>query len=123
MIFNVLALALLRGALRLGLAPVSAIIRRALAAVRKDDLDGAVQLYFDAAARDFSSEKVQVLREILISEIRFRKKALIERATILAENSKPLPEAKSEIASCESAIKILDGFLVRLGAVTSTEEN
>jgi hypothetical protein len=116
MIWNVFALSAARYLFRLGLAPKGAVIRRALSALRKDNLDLAVNSYFDLAKRDFSSEKVQVLREILISEISYRKKLLLERIENL-KSSSDMEEAKRqrEIDGCQNAIKILDEYLGRLG--------
>ena len=116
MIWNVFALSAVRYLFRLGLAPKGALIRRALSALRKDNLDLAVHSYFDLAKRDFSSEKVQVLREILVSEISYRKKLLLERIENLARPSeRNEADRQKEIEGCQNAIKILDEYLGRLG--------
>lgn len=117
MIWNVLALSGLRLLFRLGLAPSSVLIRRSLKALHRDDLTGAVNAYFEAARRDFSSDKVAVLREILISEIKFRKQILVERVARLESLS--FGERKAvgdEIEACRQARGLLDDYLRRLGA-------
>lgn len=117
MIWNIFALSAVRYLFRLGLAPKSALIRRALTALRKDNLALAVDTYFDLAKKDFSSEKVQVLREILVSEISYRKKLLIERIASLQGSEDAGEEAiKREIDACQDAMRFLDEYLGRLGA-------
>ena len=79
MIQNVILMALVRAAMRAGYVPQKMLIARALRALNKDDLDGALESFLVAAKRDAGNEKLQVLREILVSEIKFRRKALKQR--------------------------------------------
>ena len=92
---------------RLNIYPTGFYVKRALSSVRTDDLDAAIEYYQRAAAKDFGNEKVKVLREILASEIRHRKKLLTDR--------KSAPESDSDNDECEKGVRLLDGFLVRLG--------
>ncbi len=92
---------------RLKVYPTGFYVRRALSALNDDDLDGAAEYYQFAAAKDFSDEKVIVLREILASEIRHRKKLLTDRMNGT--------ENIAQIVECEKGLKLLDAFLTRLG--------
>ena len=122
MIWNVLALSAIRLLFRTGLAPRSLVIRRSLSSLKSDDLTSAVNLYFEAAGRDFSSEKVEVLREILVSEIKFRKQVMEKRSQELSGDASE-STASREIAACYSAVEVLDGFLQRLGADLATQSD
>lgn len=116
MFIQFFAIVALRYAFRFGIAPEGMMVRRALAALKKDDLDLAVDTYFELAKKDFSSEKVQVLREILISEIKFRKQALQKRLYEIESKTTDFNgESKQEKQAGARALKILDRFLNRLG--------
>jgi len=116
-IINIAALFALRLLIRLGAAPRGVIVRKSLSALSRDDLTSAVDFYFDAAKRDFSSEKVQVLREILVSEIRFRQKVLADRMRDLAAEKHGDPQTSAaELDACGKAEKLLEDYLTRLGA-------
>lgn len=116
MIWNILAFSAIRYLFRLGLAPKGSVIRQALIALKKDDLGSALDSYFMLAKADFSNERVQVLREIIISEIKYRKKVLHERMEQLKDNTtNGALENDREFQSCREALSILDGYLGRLG--------
>ncbi len=91
---------------RLKIYPTGFYVKRALTAIQSDDLDSAVEYYLQAAAKDFGNEKVIVLREILGSEIRHRKKLLADRNT---------EKDSTQSDECEKGLALLDGFLARLG--------
>ncbi len=105
-IVHALAIIALKVATRLpkgwGLYPAGFYVGQALAALKTDDLDRAMEFFRLAAARDFTNTRVRVLGEILANEIRFRKSALIRRRD----------EGDS---SARAGIAVLDGFLTELG--------
>jgi hypothetical protein len=105
MIGHALALLLLKVASRapkgMGIYPVSLFVRQSLAALARDDLDGAMTFYAHALARDAGHERVRVLREILTSEIRFRRKALAADRGETGE-------------AAQRGLRVLDGFLAVL---------
>ena len=126
MIWNILAIPALRYLFRVGLAPKAALIRRSLNALRKDDLELAIATYFELARRDFSTKKVQILREILVSELRYRKKVLYERTKALEKKFQNFEQShddvpkeqdniEKEIAACHNAVEILNKYLGRMG--------
>ena len=116
MIWNILAISAMRYLFRLGIAPKGSVIRQSLTALKKDDLGGALDNYFLLARTGFSADRVQVLREIIISEIKYRKKVLQERIAELDKNgSKNSSESDRERKGCKDALSILDGYLGRLG--------
>jgi hypothetical protein len=124
MVWNLLALAAIRGLFKAGLAPQGMVIRRALIAIKKDNLSEAVDIYTKLARKDYSSEKVRILHEILVSELNYRKKILTERIQTLEENQTPAtPSNPSQIKAALQATKILDGFLNRLGIGMRASEN
>lgn len=91
---------------RFNIYPAGFYVKRALSAVSADDLDAAINYYHRAAAKDFGNEKVMVLREILASEIRHRKKLILDRQS----GEKPVQDEE-----CQKAVKLLDDFLARMG--------
>ncbi|MCL4233205.1 MAG: hypothetical protein KJ042_01665 [Deltaproteobacteria bacterium] len=107
MIVHALAIIALKVATRLpkgwGLYPAGFYVGQALAALKTDDLDRAMEFYRLAVARDFTNDRVRVLGEILVNEIRFRKGALALRRD-------------AGDASVSAGIAVLDGFLAELGA-------
>lgn len=113
MFVNVFAIGLMRYLFRIGLAPKGAVIRKALAALKKDELGLAVDTYLDLARANYSVDKVQVLHEILVSELNFRLKVLNERIDSLGRED--TPGSDSEIKNCMDAKKLLKGYLLRLG--------
>jgi hypothetical protein len=110
MIFNALAVLAFRLALRLprgwGLYPAGFYVRQALAALKVDDLDAALSFYQTALARDFGDEQVAVLREIMVSEMGFRRMKLVDRL------SSPLSEKEKEDA--RKGVQVLDNLLVTI---------
>lgn len=106
-IVHALAILALKVATRLpkgwGLYPAGFYVGQALAALRTDDLDRAMEFYRLAVARDFTNDRVRVLGEILVNEIRFRKGALEKRL-----------DAGDPAA--RDGMVVLEGFLSELGA-------
>ncbi len=117
MTFYPLALLVLKLATRLpkagGFFPLGFYVRQALIALKADDLDAAMEGYQTACSKDSENEKVKVLREVLASEIRFRRKKLLER----------LPAVSGEEAEREvrEGVGVLERFLERLGFPLSRE--
>ncbi|MCC6157923.1 MAG: hypothetical protein IT350_07705 [Deltaproteobacteria bacterium] len=106
-IVHALAIIALKVATRLpkgwGLYPAGFYVGQALAALKTDDLDRAMEFYRLAVARDFTNDRVRVLGEILANEIRFRKSALARRMA-------------AGDAAAQAGMAVLDGFLAELGA-------
>jgi len=90
-----------------GLYPIGFYVRQALLALKMDDLDTAVSCYRTARSKDFGNEKVLILREILSSEIEFRRRKLLERLS--SGDSEDNRQAASR------GIVILDRLLGLLG--------
>ncbi len=123
MIWNILAIPALRYLFKIGLAPKGVFIRRALKALRQDDIKLAIDTYFELAKKNYNAKKVQILREILISELKYRKKILLDRIDDIHENicdSNSLEEqvrveTQRELKGINKAINILDNYLKRMG--------
>jgi hypothetical protein len=90
-----------------GLYPVGFYVRQSLAALKIDDLDSAMAFYRVAFAKDFGNEQVQVLREILNSEITFRIKVLQKRKRDVISDSERL-DLQGGMDLLEKFIRLLD---------------
>ena len=79
-------------------------MRESLLALKVDDLDLAMDSFRLAAGRQENHPKVAILREILTSEINFRRKKLLER--IETPNLSP-----TQREALQQGVEILDRFL------------